>query len=284
MKTQSIPWTIRREWPHSYTLRFRVKSTSQVPRILLQTDEHFDNAHTDLTKLRSDHKEAVACGAPILKFGDVFCAMQGKWDKRADESQLRPEHRGGTYLDKLVNTASSFYSPFAKNIALVSGGNHEASILLRHQTDLTERLAERLRMAGSPLVVGEYWGFVRIVIEYGSTGKKSLVLHYHHGYGGGGEVTRGMIDNNRTRGQYHADVYISGHIHRRNCDENIITVLGPDQKIQRRTQLFLRSSTYKNETAGWHAMQGRAARPIGGWWLDLRFKEEGCALPNAVRT
>ncbi|MFZ4597833.1 MAG: hypothetical protein ACOYNN_04235 [Terrimicrobiaceae bacterium] len=284
MKTQPPAWTITREGPHSYTLRFKIRSRTERPRILLQTDEHFDNAHTDLAKLRADHKEAVALGCPILKFGDVFCAMQGKWDKRADENQLRPEHRGGSYLDKLVNTAASFYSPFAKNIALISGGNHESSILLRHQTDLTERLAERMRMADSPLVVGEYWGFVRIVVEYSKTNRYSTVLHYHHGYGGGGEVTRGMIDNNRTRGQYHADIYVSGHIHRRNCDENIITALGQDHKIQRRTQLFLRSGTYKNEIDGWHAMQGRAARPVGGWWLDLKACDTGSMQPNAFRT
>jgi len=125
-----------------------------------------------------------------------------------------------------------------------------------------------LRNKAPTVCKGGYWGFVKISAELG--GKiAQFTLNYHHGYGGGGEVTRGLIDNNRTRGQYEADVYVSGHIHRRNMEENIMTRLSRNT-IVRHKQLFLRCPSYKDETDGWHAEKGRAARPLGAWWLIVK--------------
>ena len=238
--------------------------------VLLMSDEHWDNAECDRKLLLRHHEEARARNAPIFKFGDLFCAMQGKWDKRADQNQLRPEHRGNNYLDRLVNTAGGFYKPFADQIALITPGNHEQSIVDRHQTNLSERLLVKLRERSTVPHLGDYWGFVKFKFSFGA-GQTHLTkdLFYHHGYGGGGEVTRGLIDNNRTRGQYNADLFYSGHIHRRNMDENIITEVNHAGKIIQRQQLFLRGGTYKNETRGWHATGGRAGRPLGGYWLKF---------------
>jgi hypothetical protein len=241
--------------------------------VLLMSDEHFDNAHCRLDVLKRHHEEALERGAPILKFGDTFCAMQGKWDKRADQSHLRDEHRGNNYLDRLVDTAAKFYSPYAANIALIGNGNHEASIMQRHQTCLLSRLQERLRGKGSHVEIGGMWGFVRFSFAHAGKvgGTAAIDLCYHHGYGGGGEITRGLIDNSRTRSQYFADIFYSGHIHRRNQDENIIVALNNAGRITQKQQVFLRGSSYKDEHSpnGWHVATGKASRPIGGWWLKF---------------
>lgn len=238
--------------------------------VLLMSDEHVDNAHSDLDLIRRHHEQAKERGAPIVKPGDTFCAMQGKWDKRADQSQLREELRGNHYLDHLKNFAESIYAPYAPQIAVVAPGNHETSVSLRHQTSLTECLVDRLRRAGGQTVMGGFTGFVRIKLSYHNC-RRTYILHYHHGYGGGGEVTRGMIDQSRTRGQYLADIYYSGHVHRRNSDENELLVVRPDGAVERMTQWFLRGGAYKREDGpnGWHTEKGRAARPCGGWWLKF---------------
>jgi hypothetical protein len=272
MTKRNSGWTIELRGEMVHHLALPPASAGDSERwVLVMADEHFDNAKSDIELIKRHHQEAVERNAPILKFGDVFCAMQGKWDPRADQSQLRPELRGNNYLDRLVDYAEAVYSPFANNIALVAPGNHETSIGKRHQTDLTQRFVDRLRRAGSPALVGGYAGFVRIGLS-NSTSRRSFDLFYHHGYGGGGEVTRGMIDNNRTRGQYDADIYVSGHIHRRNTDENIITSLNNKMTIERKQQWFVRCGTYKAEEGpnGWHVETGKAARPQGGWWIRFR--------------
>ena len=70
---------------------------------------------------------------------------------------------------------------------------------------------------------------------------------------------------------YIADVFISGHIHRRNLDENIIAKVNGSGSVEYRQQLFLRSSTYKMEIDGYHAEKGRGPRPLGGWWVEFRY-------------
>lgn len=271
MKKTAQKWSTTELSRQVHRITFHNCKAGSEFEVLIQSDEHWDNAHCDRKLLARHHEEAIAKGAPILKIGDLFCAMQGKWDKRADQNQLRPEHRGGSYLDLLVNTAGKWYQPYANNIALITPGNHEGSILLRHETNLTERLLVKLREQSPVPHMGSYCGFVQFRFDFGSN-FYTKILNYHHGYGGGGEVTRGMIDNNRTRGQYHADIYVGGHIHRRNSDENIIISCSPSGEIKRSQQLFLRSSTYKDEWDGngYHVVNGRAARPLGGWWLKFR--------------
>jgi hypothetical protein len=253
--------------------------------VLITTDEHWDNAHCDRALLTRHHKLAVERNAVILKFGDLFCAMQGKWDKRADYKDIREEHKGNDYLNRLIDTAFKWYEPYAKNIGLISPGNHEMSILNRHGFDLTQMLVSRLKVGNPSMLPGPYWGYVIFkchashTADHGADGQ--MAMHWHHGYGGGGEVTRGMIDNNRTRGQYLADIYLSGHIHRRNMDENILTTVTQDGQLKRKVQLFLRAGTYKDETEGWHGAQGRASRPLGGWWLKFTMRQPHgeCAYP-----
>lgn len=268
------PWTLERLYPDSFVIHFDMAKAREA-WVLLMSDEHVDNQHCDRDLLTKHHKEALEKNAPILKFGDTFCAMQGKWDKRADQDELRPEHRGNRYLDSLVATTADYYRPFSSQIALITPGNHEGSILKRHQTDLVQRLAERLRSHGSPVEVGSYRGFCRFRFN-SYTHQMSRVLCWHHGYGGGGEVTRGLIDNSRTRGQYFADYFYSGHIHRRNEDENVITYVNEAGRVERKEQLFLRGGAYKHDDEGaWHVGRGGAARPLGGWWLRFQHEVNG---------
>lgn len=246
--------------------------------MLQVSDLHWDNKHCDRAALKRDLDEAAEEGAPIVLVGDTFCAMQGKWDKRKDENQLRVEHRGGNYFDKLVDTAAEWFAPYANHIALITYGNHETSILQHHNTDLLQRFHHELTHAGGFRgELGAYAGFLKVSAPV-ETSRVSKVICWNHGNGGGGEVTRGMIDNNRSRGMAYADIYVGGHIHRRNADENVILELDEQHMIIRqRTQWFLRSSTYKKESgiheqnlSGFHVeKRGAGERPVGGWWWEF---------------
>jgi hypothetical protein len=265
-------WTIERNDTCVATIAFRVTKPTARYTVLLTSDDHADNKQSDLGLIRKHHQQAVDMGAPILKHGDVMCAMEGKWDKRASESHMRPEMRGGNYLDRLVKFHADLYGPYAKNIAVISDGNHETAMLKDHQTDLLERLVDRLGAAGSPALHMPYTGFVRFRFQDGNRHAASKLLHYHHGFGGGGEVTRGLIDNNRIRSMYTADVYYQGNIHRRNLDENIMIGVNKAGQMIETQQLFLRGSCYKREHmegSGYHIEKGRAGRPLGGWLLHF---------------
>ncbi len=194
------------------TIRMEVSSGWE-QWFLLRADAHHDNKHCLQDVERKHLEQAKARQALILDFGDLFCAMQGKWDKRADQSQLREELRGNNYLDLLVQTTSDFYSPYAKLFALLGQGNHETAILKYHQTNLTDRLAERLKALSSSVVVGGFSGWVRFIFSYQNSGNLcSRVLKWHHGYGGDAPVTKGTIQTNRMAVYLpDADFVVTGH-------------------------------------------------------------------------
>lgn len=270
-------WTFEKLAPSAYKLTFDLETLGQRARVLLSSDHHVDNAFCNQRLLRSHLEQARDADIPSLVFGDTFCAMQGRWDKRADQNQLRPELRGNCYLDRLKDYVTEFYRPYASHIPLFTDGNHETSILEHHQTDLVECLCDRL---GPQTHHGPYQGWVIISMRlHGRV--HSITLCFHHGYGGGGPVSRGLIDFNRTRDIYEADIYYSGHVHRRNLDENIKLTVTNQGQVRRKSELFLRGSTYKEEeNCGWQVQRGSGPRPLGGWWLDLRFSQDS----NRTRT
>lgn len=271
-----LPWVIEKTDTNAVRYRQNLLSTDKKKRILLLSDLHWDSAHCKRDYLKSVLDEAKADNAPVFIFGDMYDAMQGKWDPRSSQDTLRPEHRGPNYLDLLVDTSVEWFLPYKDILALVTYGNHETAIMKRHEVDLIQRFVGIMRKEGSRVLVGPYWGFILLAFANGAEGTlrpgADLIkrLAWHHGYGGGGEVTRGMIDHSRSRGMYDADIYVSGHIHRRNYDENIITRVSSKGIVHTMQQLFLRCSCWKEETTGYHVEKGRAARPVGGWWLNLQ--------------
>jgi hypothetical protein len=122
------------------TLLFEDVSKGWEKWFLLSADRHHDNAKSDHALARKHLMQCRERGGHALDFGDLFCAMQGKWDKRADQSQLRDELRGNNYLDALVDYNGDFFEEFADLFLIMSPGNHETSILKHHQTNLNERL------------------------------------------------------------------------------------------------------------------------------------------------
>ena len=254
---------------------------------LLSSDRHHDNAHTNWALEKKHLDEAVQKNAGVLDFGDLFCAMQGKWDTRADTTQCRPEHREGRYLDSIVETAAEFYGPYQKNWLLLSPGNHETSILKRHETDLTERFAEKMARSqnGHP-VVGAYCGYIRFKAIMGNQSRGSLVLYYHHGYGGGGPVTRGVIQTNRMSVYLpDAEIVVSGHTH----DSWVVPVARSRLTAYGNTtidrQTHIRIPGYKDEFTGgdgWHNHRGGPPKPNGAYWLRIFFNKEKDAVDYEV--
>ena len=272
MKTK-IPWAVQQTSKGCYRVDLYATGPHWSQDFLLSSDRHHDNAHSDwrLEMLHLD--EAVERNAGILDIGDLHCAMQGKWDRRADLSQCRPEHQQGRYLDSLVETAAEFYEPFAEHFVLMSPGNHEQSILKHHETDLTERLAERLRAAGSPVVTGTYGGFVRFVVNLEGGKTLSRVMYYHHGHGGGGLMTHGVL-NTRRRQSYlpNADMVWSGHTHdswQVRLSKMSLTSSGT---VRLDDVHHVSTPGYKDEMSpmeGWHVERGSPPKPNGAAWLRL---------------
>jgi hypothetical protein len=258
--------------------------------VLLRTDAHHDNAHCDQDQERRHLEEARERGASIIDAGDMFCAMQGKWDKRADRSQCRPEHQCGDYLDALVRTAADFYQPYAGNWAYLGRGNHEQSILKHHETDLLERFAATLTdRTGHAVRAGGYQGWVHYQLTRGGH-RTGVVVRVAHGAGGAAPVTKGTIQStNRYPNQAHGwDVQFTGHVH------NPLYI--PDVRAMYNRHIcrqdmhhihIVQGYTYKEEFgdghSGYHVENMRAPRATGAWWMRLTLERRKKAGVETVK-
>ena len=246
---------------------------------MLSSDRHHDNAHADWDLENKHLRQAVERQAGIIDIGDMHCAMQGKWDKRADRSALREKYRDGEYLDSLVRYAAEFYAPYAQNFVIVGRGNHETAIVKRHETDLTERTCELMsHMSGEKVHAGGYGGWIILRAHLGSKKMHVIRIKYFHGSGGGGPVTRGVIQTNRMSVFLpDADLVVTGHTH-----DNWVLPIARERvnrsgKIYMDEQTHVRCGTYKDEYGdgfgGWHIERGGPPKPLGAVWL--RIWQEG---------
>lgn len=253
-------------------------------RFLISADRHWDNPMSDHDLQKKHLDEAREYKAGIIDIGDLFCAMQGKFDKRSDKDCLREEHCRGDYLDALVTTATSFFRPYAKRMIVLAMGNHETSILKKHETNLTSRLADNLGSYN-----GGYSGWVIFHLRNLDTGDVTVrKMWYIHGYGGGGPVTRGVIQTNR-KAVYlpDADYVVSGHTH----DEWIVPIVRnriDDYGHQyHEEQVHVQVPTYKDEYAdgfgGWHVETGKPPKPIGAMWLRFTKQKNSPIEANFLR-
>jgi hypothetical protein len=242
--------------------------------LLLRSDAHHDNAHTDLDMERRHLVECVNREGLVLDNGDLHCAMQGKWDRRSDRSALRPEYQFGNYLDRLVDEAVKFYQPFARNLCMMGLGNHETAILKHHETNLTERTVERLKMLGAVnLHSCGYAGWIRISVNHGRNRSDSVWMYHHHGYGGGGPVTRGTIQTSRMAVYLpDADLVWTGHTH----DSWIMPIeryrINDRDRPYLDRQMHIRTPGYKDEFSpqdGWTIERGGPPKPRGALWLKV---------------
>ena len=242
--------------------------------VLLSSDWHWDSMKCDRDRLAADLAKAKELNAAVLSIGDLFDVMGGKWDPRSNGKWgVRPEFQRANYFDDIVTQCAEWLEPYREQMALITPGNHETAVRKRMETCLTTRLVENLRLRGSKCKQSGYAGWVMF---RGFKNAKTVALYrlyYHHGYGGGGPVTRGVIDFSRYLVDTDADCVHAGHVHQRTLIESSRQRLSPTGIARIAPIHLVRSAAYKQEclTDGWAVEKGMGARPLGGWWMLLRW-------------
>ena len=257
------------------TIRVPVSGREWRQRFLLIADLHLDNPHCDRTLLKRHLDEAQEDGAGILIFGDLFDVMQGKADRRHAKSALKEEFGRDDYFNAVIEDAAAFLEPYADQIVMVSEGNHETAVTKHYEINLLSFLSDRLNIPKMG-----YSGFVRFLFsgEFKKTkGTRSTRnLFFHHGSGGGGPVTKGVIRTNRQAVWLpDADIVVGGHIHEAWQLEIPRVRLSAAGTIRQDTQLHVQLPTYKQEhtlAGGWHTERGAPPKPLGGQWLEFYYR------------
>lgn len=288
-------WKVTRVHPSIVRIDCDLASakTRGVQWVLLRSDAHHDNPHSDHDHQRRDLDEGVKRGAIILDFGDLFCAMGGRGDnRRARHGTTREEHLDAPdYFDSLVKHNAAFIAPYAHSFAVIHQGNHETAVAKHQETDLTARLIERLNtMTGSDIHDGRYGSDMYFSISLG-THICSFWLHGFHGSGGGGMMS---FDTLRCRRQASwnpvADVLVCGHVHERWVLELVRSVPSIDRHgggmVELKPQFHVRCGCYKDEyggdgkekrasgATGWSVERGAPPKPMGAMWMKISIRRD----------
>jgi len=271
------------------TVKFSGISSGWEQWILLSADRHHDNIYCDRGLEKRHLEEAKERDAYVLDFGDLFCAMQGKYDPRKSMDDIRPEDVGADYLDRIVRHAAEDYAPYAKQFLMIGKGNHESAILKHNSTCLISQLVYQLNHEfGGKIAIGGYGGWIRFMFTVNKTKRKSINLKYHHGAGGGGPVTKGVIQSNRQSVYLpDANIVVNGHTH----DSWVLPIarerLSDKGAVKRDLLWFVRTPGYKDEYAdgsgGYHVEKWGPPKPLGATWLRFYYDHEDLIKTDCIQ-
>ena len=259
-------------------------------KVLCISDIHYDSikCRRDILKLHLDR--AIEEKAGILIVGDLYDAMQGKYDPRNAKYELRPEYKTDRYLDDIVEDCAEFLRPYAQNIFMIADGNHETSIKNRYETDLIQRtIALMTTGTKNKILYGGYAGWVKFIFrKYRETKAQSsaVTINYHHGSG----LKSKAAQDRRACAHPDADILLYGHWHEHWSRYNSRQRLTREgNKLYKDLQLHLGIPGYKDDIAdgasGWAVEKGHTPKPVGGWWLNFKFsKKHGRVVFQPIAT
>lgn len=265
-----MPLTIARETDDMVIFRHRPVSAGFRQRYLLAADVHLDNARCNRKMFFRHMDEALECGAPVFFIGDLLDGQQGRDDPRRDADDTDDKYKKTEYVDTLVDETESDLLKYKSIIAYMGLGNHGDAIITHYGSNPIRRLAKRLD--------AEYFGyagFARFMFAGRHGHRMSRLLYMHHGAGGGGEVTRGVIKTNR-RSVYQPDpdIIATGHIHESWLMPIARIRVSATNEIYQDICFHVQLPTYKREWGGprgFHMKREAPPKVMGAWWMDFVY-------------
>jgi UDP-2,3-diacylglucosamine pyrophosphatase LpxH len=274
-----------------YALKVRFKVTSGWEQwLLLVGDCHWDSPECYIKLLHKHLSEAKDRNALIIDNGDLFEVISGRDDPRGSKGTIREEHNKVNYLDALVAAGVDEFRPYADNYLYCGTGNHEQSVLVRKETDLTARWIEKMNALRSPGMVpihrAGYSGWIRFLFSIG-TERRSWAMKLEHGTGGNSPVSKGVQMAPRRAARIEGATFVvTGHIHERWQVETVVETLNSSTgRVEQRPYEHIQIGSYKRDfrTDGvptWWMMKSGQTKPIGGKWLrfyspngsDIRYE------------
>jgi hypothetical protein len=257
------------------TVRYDNISAGWEAWVLLRSDAHHDSPYCDRKTERKHLEMAKERDALILDAGDLFDAMQGKFDPRRTMDDVRPENKVADYYGSIARCAAEDYAPYVENFVMVGKGNHETAVLDKANTDLTSNLVlllntELLKMqVDHTIFAGDYEGWVRFMFNIHGRRRHTIRMKWNHGNGGTAPVTRGVIHTNRQAVFLDADIVWNGHNHQGYILPIKRERLNTKGRIEQNLIWFLRTPGYKGGGDNYSKEKNTGPAMIGSIWLHF---------------
>lgn len=247
------------------------------------SDVHYDSLKCDRDLLKKHLDEIKSCNGKVFIYGDWFDVMGCYQDPRSKAVDIDPRfiQKGQEYLNLIVEDSFEFLKPYVQNIAFISEGNHETEIKRRRDVDILSWLIRLLNDAGGHVVKGKYSGWNEFNFKYAKgTDNRSILTHYHHGYGGNAKRSKGMLDSQIATFQYpDAEIIFRGHDHQKFHDPSNVKYRynKAHKTVKTSSTHYIKTGSYKDGlgsgTGGWETQKGFIPTRLGGWFIDFDYKK-----------
>lgn len=184
----------------------------QVITVVPIFDIHKGEKLCDTKQLKSDLASLDRESTYIIGGGDwldSICVRDPRYRKTGDDTS------GDDVIDQQIEELYDIFKPYQNNIIGVSSGNHEDAILIKASTNPAKRLASIL----DTTFIG-YSSLIRLSLRAKDGAGRSVICRIHHGWGGGSR-TQGadLTKYSKDVANWDADVFMYGHVHRRQSDK-----------------------------------------------------------------
>lgn len=247
------------------------------------SDLHLDSIHCERELLKQHLDQALDINATIFIVGDLFDVMASYGDRRLLREDVDPLfiRRGESYLDLVVDYAVDYLKPYAKNIAMISKGNHEDTISQFHNTDILARVVGAMNGSGARIMQGGYRGYLVTRYQRTKTSHATVIHHYHHGYGGSAKRSFGVLDVQMEAMKYpDAQYLIRGHTHQKWLVPSVTRqrLNKKSGKTKDEYVKYIQMGAYKHtnsETDGWEVKRNFNPTKLGGWFIEHHLARGG---------
>ena len=200
-------------------------------------DVHGLSGSCDQKQFTKDLEDYYNRGAYFIFGGDLFESIIIN-DPRYQRSNDRTETEA--QLDDYLNSGEELLRKYAGKIIGIGMGNHELSVLKHNKTDLIARLCRRLDVEN----LG-YSGLRKIIFHMPHGRSRSVIIRYHHGYGGGrtegASLTRYWKDLNAWTD---ASIGLYGHSHDTKVDRGDRFVMHGNNSFRSESKWLCVCGTY----------------------------------------
>lgn len=271
-------YTVEQKRPNVHYVNYDKVGSGWEGWALLISDVHFDSKNCNRKLLKKHLKKAKQRDALVFCFGDFFDAMLGKYDRRKNYDDVRPEDVTENYYGSVTDHGVEFMLDYTDNIVLFGRGNHETAVTRHAGIDILSNMVYKLnsekKSNGHMIYTGGYGGWVRFNFMVHKTVGQSIRLKYFHGSGAGAPVTKGVIETARQAVYLpDADIVANGHNHK------AYTIPIPRERLSRNGQIktdvvwYVRipgySDGYGDGSQGYVVESGHGPAALGAVWVHF---------------
>jgi predicted phosphodiesterase len=184
-------------------------------------------------------------------------------------------------IDKEVEEMAAILEPIRGRIIAVGLGNHEYTVVKKHHTNPSKRLAKLLNV---PYMGYSYWIRLQLFILNEGLRSRGRTVDFfvQHGFGGGTRTEGGSITKYAKHSdRFLCDVYVAGHDHRKQYVRYPMLALTGQKEaklISKPKIIVLGGSWKKTYGAGtsvsWEETKGFPPTEIGGVTILIKITNE----------